>query len=154
MGSGVKDDKIPQEWQIRLYDWLYDPERQAHIRLNLMLVYANLEAEKGNTGLDNEPVIPAIPEEEPKAKKKGKKKGKKGGKKSKKPAEPEKFIPINEVITILQDLEPPITSENFNELNNKLDTDISNKGNIGIEDFLNGKRFLDKKYVMSAFADK
>jgi len=149
--SGVKDEKVPQDWQIRLYDWLYDPERQAHIRLNLTLVYANLEAEKGNT-LESAPVIPSIPEE-PK-KKKGAKKGKKGKKGKKKDTIPDKFIPVNEVITILQDLEPPIDGENFNELNKKLDVDPVNRGNIGIEDFLGGKKFLDKKFLMSAFADK
>ena len=95
--------------------------------------------------LQSEPVIPPIPEAAEKPKKKKGKKGKKG-KKSKKEAEPDKIIPINEVITILQDLEPPINGENFNDLEKKLDVDPANRGSIGIEDFLNGKKFLDKKY--------
>ena len=51
---------------------------------------------------------------EPPKKKKGKK-GKKG--KKKKPEIPDKIVLISEVITVLQDLEPPINGEHFNKLN-------------------------------------
>ena len=124
-------------WQIRFYDWLYDPIRQEDLARLLNSKADLLEAELG-------PIEPV----EEKKKKAKKKKGKKGKKEK-----PDRKVLIESVIQELEILEPPIESVHFNELEELLDSK-DKSGKIGINAFLEGKMLLKKAYLMSSFAEK